>query len=177
MNAHPPLDERYLDWLHSLVEPPNRRNQVRYRKLCEQLYTTPFRWFVHNDDNRVADARELRQDFFAMTGDDDELWYQMDASVLEVLIAISQRVAFELDEAREVWFWRLIDHLGLTEATDDGWSPQRSREVHKVTQRLIHRTYAPDGRGGLFPLNHPYFDQRTVEIWDQMSAYVLELME
>lgn len=177
MNEYPPLDERYLEWLHSLVEPSDRRHHARYRKLCEQLYITPFLWFVPNDDNRIEDARELRREFFAMTGEEDRLWYEMDASILEVLIALSRRVAFELDEAPAVWFWRMIGHLGLSYAEDHGWTRLRSREVRRVTDRLIHRTYRSDGHGGLFPLNHPYYDQRTVEIWDQMSAYVLELMD
>lgn len=177
MNAYPPLDERYLEWLYSLVEPSNRRTNAHYRKLCEQLYTTPFLWFVRNDDNRIEDARGLRQDFFAMTGEEDQLWYEMQASVLEVLVAISRRISFELDEDPAEWFWVMIGHLGIDHAHDQAWSQQLTREVRRATDRLIHRTYDSDGRGGLFPLNHPHHDQRRVEIWDQMSAYVLELMD
>lgn len=176
MSGSPPLDQRYLEWLYSLVGPSNRRYPARYWKLCEQLYKTQFTWFVPNDDNRIVDARELRDEYLYLTGEEDRLWYEMEASVIEVLISVSRRIGFELDEAPGLWFWTLIDHLGLTECTDDDWDRAMIIHVRETTNRLLMRTYRSDGYGGLFPLRRPIEDQRDVEIWYQMSAYLLELM-
>jgi hypothetical protein len=39
-------------------------------------------------------------------------------------------------------------------------------------ERCVWRTYEPNGVGGFFPLENPNEDQREVELWYQMSAYV-----
>lgn len=177
MNEYPPLDERYLTWLYDFIDPsPDRSPTHTYWKLCEQLYKTEFLWFVPNDDNRVEDARELRVHYLSDIGESDPAWVDLPSSVLEMLIGVAHRAAFETDEVPGFWFWKLIDHLGLIRFTDAEWSPRQAREVRRTTDRLIHRTYQPDGSGGLFPLRNPNRDQRTVEIWYQMSAYVLEHM-
>lgn len=171
------LDERYFEWLYMLVSRSNRRYPTRYWKLCEELYKTPFYWHVNNDGNRVEDARDLRRDYMHETHDivpDD--WYEMDASVLEVVMAVSGRVAFMTEEDSGRWFWQLIDHLGLSECTDDRWSRATLNKVRTTLVKFVNRSYEPNGHGGLFPLNHPAEDQRDVEIWYQMSAYLLEHM-
>lgn len=173
------LDERYSDWLYDLIIPPRQRTRphMAYRHLCERLYITPFRWFVPNDDNRVEDARELRTLFYEWSMETrDRDWLELDASVLEVLIALAQRVGFETDEAPGRWFHKFLDQLGLVYFTDDRWSEHALKEVDARVERFIGRTYEPNGNGGLFPLKHPQQDQRTVELWYQMAAYVLEAM-
>jgi hypothetical protein len=40
--------------------------------------------------------------------------------------------------------------------------------------RLNRRLYTTSGYGGLFPLEEPKEDQRKVEIWYQMMAYLGE---
>lgn len=177
MNDNLPLDERYLGWLYSLVEPSRQRYSADYWKLCQHLYNTEFGWFIHNDDNRMEDGRELRLEFFHVTGGEDEIWQMMDASILEVLIALARRIGFEQDQAPGPWFWFMITNLGLIHYEDSRWTHSTRRRVDAVTEMLINRTYRPNGQGGLFPLRHPNEDQREVEIWYQMSAYLLENMD
>jgi hypothetical protein len=40
----------------------------------------------------------------------------------------------------------------------------------------VNREYDPDGRGGLFPLDGTHANQREVELWYQMQAYIIERM-
>lgn len=138
----------------------------------------PFSWTVHNDGNRVEDAREIRQEFLNKNRQEYRpvAWYEMDASMLEVLMAISKRMAFKTDVSPGVWFWKLIENLGLEYCTDSAWSQRTRLDVLQTTEQLINRTYQPDGKGGLFPLNDPPEDQREVEIWLQMNAYLWERM-
>lgn len=179
MSNDPLLEERYFDWLYGRVALSKIRNPARrYYRLCEQLFQTEFRWFVPNDDNRVEDARELRQFFMdemhIRLSDDD--WYGMDASVLEVLIALSDRLSFEADGAPDVWFWHILDNLDLHQYNDAVYTTGGAHaSVEMILNRLMDRTYSPSGHGGLFPLERAREDQTTVEIWYQMSAYLLEM--
>jgi hypothetical protein len=171
------LDERYLDWLYSLVAPVTIRNPARsYWRLCEHLFKKSFRWFVPNDDNRIEDARELRYDFLDKfdIDDDNPTWMDLDISVLELFIALSRRTSFESGEAPEVWFGRFLDNLDLRKYTDAIYKQGRWEDVDMTIDNFVDRKYKPNGLGGLFPLKNPKEDQREVEIWYQMSAYLIE---
>ena len=100
----------------------------------------------------------------------------MDCSVLEMLIALAGRVAFEDDfEGSSLeWFWRLINNLELGKYSDDVYEISISEGVDEIANRLNERTYSWTGAGGLFPLNFAQEDQRHVELWYQLSAYLLE---
>ena len=65
-----------------------------------------------------------------------------------------------------------MKNLGLNHCSDK--RRLTYEEVNDVLDRVIWRTYRWDGHGGLFPLNEPEKDQREVEIWYQLSAYLLE---
>lgn len=140
------------------------------------MYTTPFYWFVPNDDNRVEDGRELRIEWLrdARVRDIDPEWLVMDCSVLEMLIALSRRVAFASIGTAGDWFWKLVKNLGLKDYTDDIYEISIEEEVEEVLDRLVLRTYLVNGDGGLFPLQEFTNDQRKIEIWYQMAAYLHE---
>jgi hypothetical protein len=101
-------------------------------------------------------------------------------TVLEMLIGVAQRLDWELQGGRferpaSDWFWVLIDNLDLTWCENLEYSKPDSRaEVEFKVVRLLERGYSEDGNGGLFPLKSPKKDQRRVEIWYQMSAWVIE---
>lgn len=176
MNA--PLDEQYFTWLYSQVGSVRLRNRNRtHWSLLKQLYETEFVWFVPNDDNRVEDGRDLRLEFLDSEGIDKASsdWLHMGCSMLEMLIGLSRRLAFEDDGEPRSWFWHLIDTLELTEYNDNNYDYLVAQHVEETLHRVIYRRYRADGVGGLFPLRHAEEDQRNVELWYQMSAYLLEL--
>lgn len=168
------LDDQYLSWLYSQVGDVRVRNKSRtYWDLLTQLYSKQFVWLVPNDDNRVQDGLDLRYEWSLETGiTPDSKWLDEGCSFLEMLIALSRRLAFEGQGHPPVWFWHLIGNLGLQDCTDrskynQGW-------VDAVVNNVILRTYEPNGRGGLFPMRYPKHDQREVEIWYQMNEYLLD---
>lgn len=169
-----PLDEQYLTWLYSMVASPKVTNPHRtYWSLLKHLYTREFVWIVPNDDNRVEDGRDLRHEFLEAKRlrNVDPDWLGLGCSVLELLIGISKRMSFEADGQPRKWFWILLDNLGLGNQSDGRYD---SEYVEEAIERLIWRTYNPDGSGGLFPLKGPCDDQRNVEIWYQLSSYLIE---
>lgn len=168
------LDDLYLTWLYSRVGDVKVRNKSRtYWSLLTQLYSKKFVWLIPNDDNRVQDGLDLRQEFLVDTGlDYDAHWVGSDCSFLEMMIALSRRLAFEGEGHPPVWFWHLIRNLGLHEFTDR--SMYNHSEVDERIDIVIWRLYEPNGRGGLFPLRRSNHDQREVEIWYQMNEYLLD---
>lgn len=175
-----PLDELYLTWLYHQVGSIKLRNPARtFWSLFRQLHITEFVWIVPNDDNRVEDGRDLRQEFIQQEriDDVDRDWMELGCSMLELLIGLSRVLAFEAEGEPRDWFWTLIENLGLEEMNDRTYrsAPDvAERIICETANRVIWRTYSPDGRGGLFPLDHPEHDQRDVEIWYQLNAYLLE---
>lgn len=173
MNA--PLDEQYLTWLYSQVGSVKLRSPSRtYWSLLRRLYVKEFVWIIPNDDNRLEDGRELRYQFLEDAGidDPDPIWMGMGCSMLEMMVALSRRLAFETEGEAKWWFWKLIANLGLERCSDS--KPCSEEKVDETLDAVIWRTYAPNGQGGLFPLRDTTQDQRDVEIWYQLNAYLLE---
>jgi hypothetical protein len=174
-----PLDDLYLEWLYAQVASVKLRSPSKtYWHLFRQLFRKEFVWLVPNDDNRVEDGRELRHEFLSFTGirDVDPHWFDLGCSVLEMLIALARRCAFQTEATEEEWFWKLMDNLDLTKFNDAWYKAEHNEAlIDERMNRLINREYSYDGSyGGLFPLHNPERDQRDVEIWYQMSAYLLE---
>lgn len=163
-------------WLYDLVGSVETANPEKtYWNLLRKFFTKEFIWIVPNDDNRAEDGRDLRREFLADEGiasvEDD--WIRLGCSMLELLIGLSRRLNFESDKkTTHEWFWCLIENLGLIRYTDRNDLP--AKRVDDVLDAVIWRTYRPNGRGGLFPLKRSTEDQRDVEIWYQLCAFVLE---
>lgn len=170
------LDELYLDWLYDQVGIVRNTNPLRsHWLLTAQLLQKEYVWFVPNDDNRVADGLDLREEFFQVTGTQgDQQWIEMGCSVLEMLVALCRRIGFESVHDSYYWFWKILDNLHLGDFVDDAYSDDVAVTVDAAFTAVIERTYSRSGEGGLFPLKHTSQDQRKVEIWYQMSAYLLE---
>lgn len=169
--------DQYFEWLYGRVASLRAKNpEFTHWKLMRKLYSTPFEWYVPNDDNRAAHGVELRLTWMKETGQrvQDRDWLELTCSMLELLIALADRLTFEAGGAAGPWFWKLVENLGLKEYTDDIYEISIEEEVTEVLDRLINRTYERDGSGGLFPVSQDPRDQRKVEILYQMSSYLLE---
>lgn len=173
------LDDVYFEWLYEKIGSVRNRNRARtYWELCKKLYMTEFTWFVPNDDNRVADGKDLRLEFLDVAGmyedEVDPEWLHLGCSFFEMLIALSRLAAFESDRSPVEWFWRLMHNLELDRYSDAIYEVSIDEEVGDTLERLNRRTYSENGVGGLFPLRHAPHDQRTVELWYQLSSYLQE---
>lgn len=161
----------YFLWLIAQIGVPER-NRNTYNDLFMRLYETEFVWIVPHDDNRLQDGVELRHEF--LNGKRRSEIYEMPVSLLEVIIALSRRVAWTTSDPPEYWAWRLLDNLRLTKSSDP-LIGRKAERVEEILEALIWRTYEYDGNGGFFPLSYPRDDQTKREIWDQMNAYVNEM--
>lgn len=172
------LEERYFEWLYAHIHDPDLvRPNKTYWNLIRQLYKKEFVYIVANDDNRCADGRTLRAEFLADWEEEYETspdWSGLPCSMLEMLIALCNRLEFQTDEPAENWFWALMKNVGLSHINDQRYDDDSYRLVDEILDRVIWRRYSYSGVGGLFPIKRASMDQRELEIWFQMHTYLLE---
>jgi hypothetical protein len=167
------IDELYFQWLYGQVGSESNQRARTHWNLLKRFHETPFVWTVPNDDNRAEDGRDLRREFIENENIEvDPDWMSLQCSMLELLIGLSRRLAFEDDGTPRRWFWQLVENLNLAQYTDKARLPVAT--VDEALNRVIFRQYNFNGIGGLFPLRNPTQDQRKVELWYQLSAYLLD---
>lgn len=165
----------YFRWLLDTVMFRDMKRSGRsYLYLLKQMGSIQFTWSVDSDVNRAEDGKYLRYTYAEMVGTDYEI--KGACNFLEMCIALASRMNDDIFDADPTarparWFWIMMENCGLDKYTDDNFDPL---EVEQICARIIKRQYNRTGKGGLFPLKHPKEDQRKVEIWYQMQAYILE---
>lgn len=162
-------ESRYFLWLCNWIRADNHKE---FGSLLRRLNSLTFYSLVPHDDNRALDGLNYRETYFRQTGIEPPLG---DCTVLEVLIGIAERMSYllydpdlENEDQVHIWFWYLIENLGLT--------PYDTYGNEDKINIWLERKYDSDGTGGLFPLKYSKEDQRKVEIWYQMQAYVNEYL-
>lgn len=163
----------YFEWLLEQIDCPHN-----FRLLMDKLYRRTFTYTLKMDANRAADGLALR-DRFADEYRDlryDEIRHD-ECSVMEMMIALACRMEDDimhdpdLGDRSSEWFWMMIANLRLDRMDDEHFDAEN---VDSIINVLLGRTYFMNGTGGLFPLKLPKVNQRRVEIWYQMSAYLEE---
>lgn len=168
------LSHEYFLWLRSLITDDEHNTLIRH------LHRRPFEWIIDNDDNRAYDGIALRDMFVDQTQYNQREYPEGDCSILEMLIGVAIRIndiliETEGEEKIACWFWEIIGNLGLIKFTDDCLFELGGLiKIDQILDRFLGRKYNRNGEGGLFPLKNPEVDQRDVEIWYQMSEYLVE---
>lgn len=173
-----PYDEPYLNWLYRQVADPDTENQkLTFWEILHALYLTEFISCVSFDENRIADAKNLRKEFVrdeGVRGVDPE-WIELGCSMLELMVGLSRRLAFEGDGQPHYWFWfHLMKNLGFDRYNDLDLDGEDLPDIEETLDRVIYRHYDGNGHGGFFPLEYANEDQRGVELWYQLNAYLNE---
>lgn len=178
------LTNRYFDWMYQLVCNDKYNRRLSYRKLLYFLHDVDFTYSIDMDGNREADGINLRYRFGYECGyDNREIAVYLDdqpCSVLEMMIALALRCEDDImDDPAEgnrigEWFWGMIVSLGLGSMNDRRFD---RHYAELVVARFLNREYDYNGRGGLFTVEHPLRDMRSVEIWYQMQWYLNDFLE
>ena len=171
-----PMDEKYFNWLYEKIRPESK-NLFQYTKVCALAHRIIFDWTVPNDDNRAAEGKELRYEFMEELGihpPPDKEWMGIDSSIFEMMVALSRRCDFIVEIGMDGWFDIFMTNLELEHYKDELYTPSDQARIMRMLNKFNERRYKPDGKYGLFPLKNPKKDQREVELWYQMSAYMAE---
>lgn len=169
------LLEDYLRWLEPQLQDEYGRPDKTYSDLLNVMAEQEFAYIVPMDDNRIADGLYLRVEFANEFHVAQRRMEQLGpCSFLEVLIALSRRLAFIAGGQAPGWAWQLLGNLELQRMSDP-LSRAKRNKVQEIMNNVIQRKYSPDGTGGFFPLAWSDDDQTQIELWYQMNTYVEEL--
>ncbi len=164
---------RYTQWLRGLVDRPGSFYDI----LFDAAWNWTYEYFVLHDANRAEDGLRLRERFEYETS--TILPDLGECRMLEFLVALAIRLdesTYDWDNPGQTseWFWKMIFNLGL-QRFDDTYSNDPYEHITEAFDGINFRLYNEDGTdGGLFPLGRPREDQRQVEVWYQMMAYLSE---
>lgn len=161
-------DEAYFLWLCRCVGLDDPEDG--YLGLMRLMYDTEFSEetavLVGNDKNRISDGLDLRHLY---STEYEGVVVDEPCSVLEMLVAFSERIALDMGYmSKDEWFMEMLRNLRLDRYLFD------TKSSYAILRQFRLRKYMKDGLGGLFPLYLPAQDQRDVELWYQMQAYILE---
>lgn len=174
------VDEGYRNWLYGQIS-EGQPEYSNYKYMLDILENTEFKVYILMDENRVGDGVSLYNNFYH--GQKDfSLFNREECSVLEMLVGLAYRcddvMSDQTKGCRVIdWFWRFVHNLGLDTFTDDLVSSNPElylQEMHQIVNRFVERGYDYNGKGGIFPLKNPPSDERKVEIWYQMMAWLNE---
>lgn len=149
-----------------------------YSKLMKILHGTHFFFLLEMDENRSLDGVYLRGEYFDDIGLEEGLFSE-DCSVLEMLVALALRMNDEYlgdpkDPRPGDIFMELIRNLGLGKYDNSRLYPSSMSEIQLILDRWMNRDFKRNGEGSIFPLKKSKKDQRKIEIWEQMQAYISE---
>lgn len=172
----------YFDWLCEIVCVDGRYADESYWILAEALWDIDYYWILDMDETRAKSVETLRYRYINEGG---RPRYTGKASVLEVLVMMAESMYDLLDELdgedqRPIYFWEMIDNLGLIGYSDRFFKeigdkrPIFERRIVKKVRIWLDRAFEYDGKGSIFPLMEPKEDQRNVDLWYQMQAYLIE---
>lgn len=173
----------YFEWLYNMV--CSDITDRSYYDLFRYLNTVTFEPIVLMDTNRADDGLALRYNKYGARKklSNKEL---MDAfqgkpcSMLEMMIALAQRCDetimydYELGDRTAVWFWKMIENLGLSGMYDPYFDALQAGHIMYI---FMNRHYEKDGTGGLFKIHDDTKDMRYIEIWYQMHFYLDEILD
>lgn len=170
----------YFNWLCMLTGVNPSLPGRNYTELIGALHEQEFHPKLALDANRSADGMQLRVEFISEHGPWGTATNRGPCTMLEFLVGLAKRMSFltygeNNGGQTEIFFWQMMNNLGLTKATDDRWiTINGDFFVEDACWRINERQYGADGSGGLFPLRCPGSDQRQTEIWYQMNAWMME---
>jgi len=177
------IKQDYFEWLCTMIHADSDQAGASWWMLMKDLHRRTFSSSIPHDDNRASDGIELREEYLRDIYSPKYVSIDGECSILEMLIALAKRIDFEMStpsvdniaDKTAYWFWEMLDNLGLTVFDDENYIECGGKfRVDAIIDNFLNRNYTWSGYGGLFPLRHSQEDQRNVEIWYQMSAYLAE---
>lgn len=170
--------EGYSKWLMSVL------GMESHTELFWILYDLEFTWILPLDESKSSNGIRMRDRYAYEEGKHlPDGWMDHPCSFLEMTasLAFAMEESFlydpNTDDGVDTWFRILMENCGLWELDDEAFEDDWewcAAEAEGIAFTIMQRRYASDGEGGLFPLDDPKEDQRTIEIGQQMNSYIVE---
>lgn len=180
-------EENYFYWLCDTVG-----GAGKYEKMLRILFNKDYYWLIAHDDDRVLDGIRLREIFSKFFSYNSYLKLGQ-CKVLEVLVSLAISCeddimhVSELGDRTYVWFWIMIENLGLTDARfeDKNMGQKEAQDVVDRVDFMLERKYGNDGIGSLFPVEG--FESKNAQIskvhysrldlWTQLNRFMTRRLE
>ena len=173
------LIQSYYDWLMDSIDFDDKVNM--YEHLLEHLFNRDYIWLenIPLDANRAADGLSLRREFGALLDEQKKqeffaLLADKKCSLLEMFIALADRLTQLVSLEKYEFFWMFIDNLGL------GWATVYDYDMDIVDGILTDFIYGtvhgeePKGNENppvLFPCREVYANMND-DLYMQANLYL-----
>lgn len=168
-------------YFHYLIRLVDFNGLDPYLPVLEHLHDTIFSEesakLIPNDDNRITDGLMLRKRYCERYRiNENERIFEEPCSLLEMMIGLADKINNQFGiKSRRDWFWEMMANIRLDTFDDRDYIDTRHNpDVDDIIDIFLQRDYDYHGKGGLFPLQYPERDQRSIEIWRQANAYLDE---
>lgn len=172
----------YFEWILCRVGTKDR-DPAGYSELLRYLDSVGYIYTIPMDGNRADDGICLRYRYGSENGISPAVISSVldirDCSMLEMAAALAIRceedVMYDpqIGDRTGIWFWIMIDSLGLGEMTDGHFNREAADGI--ILAFLEHR-YEPNGQGSLFRITEEgtggSSDLRRMELWNQMGVFL-----
>lgn len=176
-------------YYEKLLEKVGMKDDGDYGIVLRNLFEADFIYPIPMDKNRADDAIELRLNIFDEIGRETRVYQSKEditkvpPKLLEVMVALSERMSYlisspEKEDSIKECFFDIFRNAGFNVYKNTSFVKTNIEDTmyHLMydIDTLLYRQYEFNGVGGFFPLIAPREDQRHVELWYQMQAYLDE---
>lgn len=173
------LEKSYYDWLTDMIDCDDKT--ALYESLLLHLYYVEYVWMqnIPLDENRAIEGLEMRKRFAEMLSPGEaqqfiDILANKPCSILEMLVAFSERLTQVVNLEKYQFFWMFIDNLGLGWATDYDYD---EGIVNDILYDFMHGTIHGNEPIGnehppvLFPCREVYLNMNS-NLFFQANLYL-----
>ena len=193
---NPILHKEYFEWLCDIVGAGKTGPFCPYRNLLIRLFQTNFEIIREFDSNRAVNGKFLRyyfnsnhEDFasnnpapYHSVGEFYDKTKDLPCSILEMMISLAKDIDVQYLYSNDcrllIWFWIMIESMGLAKMLDGQWDNEGDRsEVDWILRAFNLDAYELTPEGDyrptvlLFPIRNIEGYQQVHNLWEQMTIW------
>ena len=163
----------YRLWLNNKVA--NELSSA-YVQLLAILWRTEFVAEYSLDENRIEDAKGLRDEFADSMDIENHEYVKLKSTpvrLIEIMISMSKRISdiISTDNNSSKYFWEMVESMELDKMDDSNFNASLAQKRLDI---LLGHKYRRDGKGSLFYIKNAdqSYNAQMLDIWTQCMAYL-----
>lgn len=157
----------------SLVNMIDGKDYIHLLKILNKEHFYPSHYM---DENRVQEVKETLRELIPFPPKTDYV------SIFEILVLLARKYEdickkYGEPDRTATYFWTIMVNCGLNRFDDLYFKENKEiclLTIKEFCTKFNTRTYGRDGTGSPFPLKHPPYDMRKVELFYQLNYYINE---
>lgn len=163
----------YRLWLNNKV---SNDISAAYGQLLAILWRTEFVAEYEPDQNRMEDAKNLRDEFADSIDIENSEFLKLKTTpvrLIEIMICMSKRISdiISTEDNTAKYFWEMVASMEMQKLDDSNFN---ASSAQKHIDILLGHKYRRNGRGGLFFIRDigPEYNAPGLDIWSQAMAWI-----